>query len=287
MTGLQMNGLLVGLLTAVPVLLGAWLGSHRGGGRTSAWLSKLALAWGSGIALAAYGLRQNWHTPWGLITPIAVGLLVAIFLRMVLAWRSTRPKRRASLGVFQRTAGAVLGSCMGFVLAVAGWQIALLVSSLAAPPPVTGTALAAQPPPATDAANSNVKTAWASLAEVAHHGFIQHLPVAGPLTDDFLAVATILKTPQSVRKQFAQHKQWTSLADLPSFQAIAQDEALFADIDAAVAGNFAALYRLQRHPLIIEFYHEETLQALMANLQASQIAAEMKAFQNQPPSTEH
>jgi len=273
-----MNGLLVGLLSAVPVMLGAWLGTYRGGWRTSVWLSKLAFAWGSGIGLAAYGLRRSWHMPWGLITPVVLGLLVTIFLRILLAWRSKRPLRRAQLGVFQRITGAALGSFIGFVLTIALWQIALFASSLTTRSPATETVLAPQSQPATETANK--KSAWVSLAEVAHRGFIRHLPVAGPLTDEFLAVATILKTPQLVRKQFARHKAWDSLADLPSFQALAEDEALFADIDAAVAGNFAALYRLQRHPLMIEFYHEESLQAILVNLQASQIAAEMSEFQH-------
>ncbi len=288
-----MTGLLVVLLTALPVLLGAWLGSLRGGGSTSVWLSKLALAWGSGIALAAYGLRQGWHTPWGLITPIVLGLLTAIFLRALLAWFSARPRRHANLGVFQRTSGAALGSIMGFLVAVVGWQVALFSSNLVSPLPQAANAddnANDHQKPLTAPSETSTpprKTSWASLAEVAHRGFIQHLPVAGPLTDEFLAVATILKTPVHVRKQFAKHKEWDSLAGLPSFQSIVEDENLFADIEAAIAGNVVALYRLQRHPLIINFYDEEPLQAIIANLQASQIAADIVEFQNLPPTSSH
>jgi len=278
-----MNGLLVGVFTAAPVILGIWLGSHRGGGRAFVWLSKLVFAWGSGIGLAAYGLRCGWHSPWGLITPIFLGLLTAVVLRMLLTWRGkrrrNRRKGRASLGFIQRTSGAVLGAAIGFVLAVTGWQIALLASSLTTPPPDATITVHPQPQPAAVVAAATEKTAWASLAELAHRGFIRHLPVAGPLTDELLAVASILKTPQPVRKEFARHKEWDSLAILPSFQDMTLDQALMADIDAAVAGNLAALYRLQRHPYVIEFYNEEPLQAVIAELKAGQIASELIEFE--------
>ncbi len=274
-----MSGLLGGVfaITAVLVLFGAWLGSHCGGGRTLAWISKLVFSWGTGVALAAYGLRQGWHAPWGLITPIVVGLLTAILMRMVLAWRSKRSKRRARLGFLQRSSGALLGAALGFMLAIAGWQVALFTSSLTAPTPDVAGADELQPQQPT----TNEKTAWASLAEVAHRGFLQHLPVAGPLTNEVLAVATIMKSPPEVRKEFAKHKEWDRLADLPSFQALAQNDALFSDIDAAITGNLAALYRLQKHPLIFDFYKEETLQALIADLRASEIASELAEFQNE------
>ena len=274
-----MNGLLGGVvaITVGAVFFGAWLGSHCGGGRTLAWISKLLFSWGSGVALAAYGLRQGWHTPWGLITPIAAGLLAAISMRTILAWRSKRSKRRSRLGFLQRSSGALLGAALGFVLAIAGWQVALFTSSLTTQAPA---AVAFDENDLKQAASDN-KTAWASLAEVAHRGFIQHLPVAGPLSNEILAISTILKSPLEVRKEFARHKEWDTLLDLPSFQSIAHNESLFADIDAAVAGNFAALYRLQKHPLIVDFYKEEPLQAMIVDLRASQIASELIEFQNE------
>jgi len=274
-----MNGLFGGVfaITVGVVLFGAWLGAHCGGKRILAWLSKWIFSWGAGVALAAYGLRQGWHDPWGLITPIVAGLLTAIFLRMILAWRSKRAKCQARLGFLQRSSGALLGAALGFVIAIAGWQIVLFTCRLTAPTPVVAS-LDDPLPQQEEVADG--KTAWASLAEVAHRGFLQHLPVAGPLTNEVLAVATILKAPAVVRKEFAKHKKWDTLANLPSFQDIVDDEALFEEINAAVAGNLAALYRLQKHPSIIEFYKEEPLQTMITDMRASQIAIELTEFQN-------
>ena len=43
-------------------------------------------------------------------------------------------------------------------------------------------------------------------------------------------------------------------------------------------GSLLALYRLQKHPLVIEFYREELLQAAISDLQAKQVAEELVEF---------
>ena len=270
-----MNDLAVGLLTLLPVLIGAKLGYRRGGERTLVWLTRVIVAWGTGIGLTLYGLRLGCHWPAGLISPIVIGLLGALMMSRLLVWRDSYSVTQERIGVFQRTVGTTLGAVIGFVLAVAGWQVALLADSLTTPLQLAANEGATLPHP-----QVSQQSAWSSLAEVAHQGFLKHLPVAGPLSDEMLAVGTILKTPQAVRRQYALHKGWDSLAALPSLQAIANDQALFAEIDAAVSGNLASLYRLQKHPLIMEFYHEEPLQAMISNLQASQIADELLDFQS-------
>jgi len=268
-----MNALTVGLITSLPVLLGMIVGSRRGGSRSLLWLAKFALSWGTGIAVAAYGLRAGWTWPIGLLSSALAGLLVAALLSRLLARRRRRLKKdRPSLGFAQRSSGLLVGGAIGFILAVTGWQIALLAMSLTSSTQLQAAREVAPQQP-------DKQSAWSGLAEVAHEGFLKHLPVAGPVTEELLAAAEIVKTPQDIRKRFARHKQWDSLADLPSFQAIVEDPALFADIDAATSGNLAALYRLQKHPLIIKFSREEQLQRIVTDLKASEIAAELADFQ--------
>jgi len=282
-----MDALLVGLLTALPLVVGAYFGFHLGGLRLLVWGRKVFVTWICGIGIALCGIHFDWHRPFGLVTPVVLGLLTTLLVGWLLVRCRKDPVRQIKLGFFQRNLGMLLGAVLGFVMAVAGWQVALFVDRLShsRAPTVTPTMV---PRAELEAATSHEpkqlpsakKTAWASLAEIAHRGFIQHLPVAGPLTNEMLAVATILKTPQPIRNDFAKYKEWDSLADLPSFQAIADDEKLFAEIDAAVEGNLAALYRLQKHPLIIEFYHEESLQAIISHLKASEIASELTEFRS-------
>jgi len=286
-----MDALLVGLLTALPLVLGAYFGFHLGGLRLLAWGRKVFVTWICGIGVALCGIHFGWHRPFGLVTPVVLGLLTTLLVSWLLLRRRKGPVRKIKIGFLHRSLGMLLGAVLGFLIAVAGWQVALFVDRLSHSRAltVTPTMTPSRVPRAElEAATSHEpkqlpaakKTAWASLAEIAHRGFIQHLPVVGPLTNEMLAVATILKTPQPIRNDFAKYKKWDSLADLPSFQAIADNESLFAEIDAAVEGNLAALYRLQKHPLIIEFYHEESLQAIITHSKASQIASELAEFQN-------
>jgi len=279
-----MDALLVGLLTALPLVVGAYFGFHLGGLRLLVWGRKVFVTWVCGIGVALCGIHFGWHWPFGLVTPVVLGLLTTLLVGWLLVRRGKGLVRKIKLGFFQRNLGMLLGAVLGFMLAVAGWQVALFVDRLSPSvvPTMTSTVTptmeleagsSQQPPEAQE-------TAWASLVEIAHRGFIQHLPVAGPLTNEMLAVATILKTPQPIRNDFAKYKEWDSLANLPSFQAIADDEKLFAEIDAAVEGNLAALYRLQKHPLIIEFYQEESLQAIITHSKASQVADELAEFHN-------
>ena len=275
-----MENLLVALLTALPILLGMAVGIRIGGGRTLSWLSKLCLAWVSGASVAIYGIRHQWHHPWGLITPLIAGLLFAILLRILLVQFSVRRRkikqgrRMAQVGLLNQTVGATLGASVGFVLAVFGWQVAL-VSSTASPP----RSFLLNPDNATLLSRANEQNSLASLAELAYSGFIRHLPVAGSLAEEIAAVKTIWCTPYAVRKSFTEYKGWDRLADLPSFRLIINDESIFSDIDSAANGNIAALYRLQKHPHIVKFYQEDSLKAITTELNASQVANELAEFQ--------
>ena len=261
------------------------------------------LVLGLGVGLAAYGLRRGWHWPVGLISPILLGLLTAAVLSQLLnryPRYPTKKQQRGKLGKLQRASGIMLGSSLGFAFAVAGWQVALFIDCLKKPLPamavsrVTESQVAearvsearvskAQTPTVAPPSVKAPQNSWSSLVGIARQGFLKHLPIAGPFTEEVLAVAAVLKTPVGIRKEFAKHKGWDALAELPSLQAISQDEALFSDINAAASGDFRALYRLQKHPLVIAFSHEEALQNIIADLQARQIASELEEFRNQQP----
>ena len=120
-----MNILIVSQLTLVPVLIGALLGYRRGGRSTLVSMARVFVSWGIGIGIAFYGLRHGLYWPAGLISPIVVGLLSALFSHKILSWHEPYSISRKSIGVFQHTLGKMLGAILGFVVALGGWEVVM------------------------------------------------------------------------------------------------------------------------------------------------------------------
>ncbi|MEM8944932.1 MAG: hypothetical protein AAGD11_07080 [Planctomycetota bacterium] len=267
-----MNALLVALLTVTPVLIGLLAGRRIGALRIGRWISRSIFSLIGGVTATLLGYQLEWFRPLGLVTPILLGLLVvstvSVMTKRAMRWSAPLPSSS------QRIIGSLAGATIGLAVAVAGWQTVLFAThrSAADQSPI----LQSNEP------GQKVETSLHRLATIAHAGFLQHVPVAGPLTDDLIAVGRIMDTPIEVRKQFAISRGWEELADLPSFRAIINDETLIAEIEAASSGSFVALYRLQRHPLVIEFSQEQELKDLASGIDVQHIAEELSKMQGHP-----
>ena len=265
-----MDSLLVGLLTAVPVFVGFAVGRRAGGSRVCSWLGPRVLAALGGIATTVTLFQLGIFWPLGLVTPLVLGVLAAriAYKLSQLAINFATDVKLKSNG----SLGGLIGSFAGLMVAVVGWQ-AILLS--------TGSDATVELDQVSDATKEIPReTSLQRLAVIANDGLIQHLPIAGPMTQDLIAIREIMDTPIEVRKQFAISKGWDDLANLPSFVALVEDESLIDQIESATKGNLLALYRLQRNPLVIEFARERQLQDLFQEFDVQQIAAELETFES-------
>ncbi len=269
-----MSSIAIGLTVLGSTVLGYSVGVRLKSAKVLGWIARVAFAGCCGLAITYAAWRGGWTWPIGLITPLLYGLAVSVLVAcLVDKWVKLELSPMGRFGARRQhldgLAGAVLALVVSGVLA-RGVSRTEWEPSRESKSDVTIVRVTAAP-----------RTALGEFAKIAHEGFIQHVPVAGHVADELMAVARILDQPIETRRQFAIAKQWDSLAELPSFHAIAEDEVLVADIDAAAEGSLLALFRLQKHPLVLEFAREEKLQSIVSKFDARQIAEELDDFSSQ------
>jgi len=247
--------LLVVLLSAIPVAACGYLGARWGGRRIGA----LLLGGACGAALGFWGLRLGWSRPFGLLTPLVAALLASAAVAGVALRRfaaDPAPTTRS------RRIGAGLGAICGVAVAGSLWTAAAL-----------GEGIAASPQPRAEPAERG----WVqALVHTANHGFVRHLPLLGPLSDEVEATIEILNAPAAARRQLAEGRQWERLTELDSYRELAGDEEVAADLAAFRRGNVLALYRLQRNRRVITFMREEQVRALLPTLRPTTLARELE-----------
>jgi hypothetical protein len=265
-----MDELLVAILSAVPCVAGACLGCRLGAVRLLAIGLPLILAWALGIESARWALAAGWYQPFGLVTPLLVGLLAALVARRLASRLLARRAWERPSAIAGRAAGAILGAGCGMMAAATLWVGALLVVGTVSTP-------AASP---RDETASAAGEEWIqALLRTANHGFVRHLPVVGELGDEVEALTIVLRTAPETRARLALALGWEKLADLPTFRAILRDRATLEDIDRVGEGDIAALYRLQKNPLIVAFFREHAVQEVLVSARPSRLARELAAIE--------
>ena len=269
------------LLLASPVLAGGLLGYRAGAVEVLARVGPIILGWAFAILAAAVAWKAGWFQPLGLVTPLVLGIVTGLAARHLsrrpvanLVRRASGRLSRRALRPIWKTAGAVAGSAGGLVLAISLWLLSLFAASWAAGP----REVSSTQPQALD------KTGIAlALLRTAHHGFVRHLPLVGPVGDEVEALGLILNAGVDARARLADEMGWEKIADLPSFQAIFEDASILEEIDGVRRGRVDALYRLQRHPKIIAFVMEEDVQKIIAGTRPSILARRLADLESAPP----
>lgn len=286
-----MNEVLVIILTAVPVCAGGVLGYRIGLLRLLRIGTPIIGAWALAWYVGSTGLNQGWFLPFGLSTPLLAAALACLAGWLVLGrivalvtssrkpahpdarrpatpYPAPRGSRRRSLNGL---CGAVLGGSFGLLVAASVWLLLFLLAGLMAPAERTRVASLHAP---------SGKVTWArSLLRTANRGFVRHLPVLGSLGDELEGVVMLLNSEPRAREELAGRHGLVELAELPSFRAIVEDPVVLEEIEALRGGNIAALYRLQKSPLILRFFEEEDVQKAITGLSASSLARELEEIE--------
>jgi len=207
---------------------------------------------------------------------IALGALMALLARRI----SHRATRRITWGAqaLDRGAGsapspvgALLGAGCGAAAAAAGWcALPLCALSVWALPFAPSERDAA-------ACESGPFPAVAQLFDVAHRGFLRHLPVVGPASDEIAALCTVLRASPGQQQRLAAACGWQQLAELPAMQDALADDDLLAEIARVRDGSLLALCRLQAHPRVLDLAGDPAVQELIAGLRPTALAAALAA----------
>ena len=117
------------------------------------------------------------------------------------------------------------------------------------------------------------------LARTAHRGFVRHLPLLGPLSDEADALLFVLNSSPESQVELALSEQFRDVRDLPSLQIIYEDIGILDQLDSIGSGNLLHLFDLLRNPKIVAFFEEEAVHQLIDETRPSLIAEQLKRIE--------
>ncbi|MEM7205202.1 MAG: sulfite exporter TauE/SafE family protein [Planctomycetota bacterium] len=276
----------VGGLTLAIALAGALWGYRRGAAAAAAvlrWLVPVAALVGTTSAAVA----ARWFEPWGVVTPLMTGALVAVVARRLVgrrrAGRNPRPRRTRSAPT-PSAAGAVAGQIAGQMAGLlAGLVAGLGLATLLWASALTATGVRAALARGDAERRRVLDDPWSELFRVAHRGLVTHLPYVGPLGDEADALLSILAAEPAAQRRLAAHRGWHALVELPQMRAVLNDPAIQADIAQLRQGSITPLYRLQRHPRILALFAAPDLEAHIEGLRPTALIRELRAVASDLP----
>src|SRR5262245_10137865 len=115
-----MNEALVGLISALPIVAAAFLGSALGPARLLGAGAPLLCGWVAGIGTALWALEAKWFWPLGLVTPVALGLVAAIVARRLSRRPFAAAIERLSRSVTKPSGHGPWPRALGGTLGIAG-----------------------------------------------------------------------------------------------------------------------------------------------------------------------
>lgn len=237
--------------------MGAW-GYWRGGSRVVFRLLPLLLA--SALVWAFTGLlfRIEFITSaglaWPLVLPMVIGLaggyVAQFFLRKQLP---KEPKK------YDRIAGATACVLMSVVMV---WLLSLLIGLRHG------------------SANGTLTAADTGAARTLNNAIVRWIPGVGHSSDSLMSVVDIASADADARHRAAEALNIDHLRGSETFIKMIDDAATHDDIEAASRGNLLALWRLQKNPLVYEFYASEEIQDALKRLTLEDIARAVQEAKN-------
>ncbi len=261
--------LVFALITAAPVAAGALVGRRLGTARLLRGLGLYVVGLLSFAATTVLGYQARWFWPLGLVTPIVAGGVAGV----AVSWLCARARLRPNGATTSPRAGAALGAAFGAGVALLAWLALPLVDAHRKP---RAAARATPSEHAAPADPADLGATLGDLATIAHRGLLRHVPVLGETSDEVAAVCTLLRATPEQHRRLAERLHIGHLADLPSVQAALANEDLVADLARARDGELLAIFRLQRHPLILATAEDDAIAALFEDLRPSRMAAELE-----------
>lgn len=116
-------------------------------------------------------------------------------------------------------------------------------------------------------------------ARMLNSAIVRWIPAVGSGSDSLMSVVEIASADEQVRAKAVENLKIDHLQGSETFQKMIQDAATYDDLMAASSGNFLALWRLQKNPLVYDFYKSSEMQDVMARLSLADIAQAVREAQ--------
>ena len=117
--------------------------------------------------------------------------------------------------------------------------------------------------------------AW--LARALNTVVVQWIPVVGAGSDAMMDMVEIAAADEETRRRVLAEMDLEDLRDLPEMQAVLNDTATYEDVQQAGKGNLAALYRMQRNPLMQQLLETEEMARLLDRDTLAEMAEAIRA----------
>ncbi|MCL4198761.1 MAG: hypothetical protein KJZ69_14835 [Phycisphaerales bacterium] len=244
------------VLILVAGTFGAW-GYWRGGVRVAYGLAPLAFASALIWLLSGLLFRVESITSaglaWPFILPMGVGLAGGYVLQFFARKRLPKEPHR-----IDRIAGA---SVCVLISVIVVWLGSLLIALRGG---------------AEQGALTYARTAPArSLNNVV----VRWIPAVGAGSDSLMSVVEIASADEEVRRRAAENLKIDHLLNSEALMKMTNDAATYDDLMAASSGNILALWRLQKNPLVHEFYRSAEVQDAIKRLTLEEIARAVREAQ--------
>ena len=117
--------------------------------------------------------------------------------------------------------------------------------------------------------------AW--LARTLNSAIVQWIPVVGTGSDAMMDMVEIAAADEETRRQVLAQMDLENLRELPEMQAVLNDTATYDDVQQAGKGNLAALYRVQKNPLMQQLLETEEMARLLDRDTLAEMAEAIRA----------
>ena len=244
------------VLLIVAGLLGAW-GWWRGGIRLAYGLAPLAFASALMWLLGGWLYRSEFITSaglaWPLILPMGIGLAAGYILQFFV--RNRLPKKPHQV---DRIAGATVCVVLSVIVV---WLGSLLIALRGGH------------------AEGALDSARTAPARTLNRAVVRWIPAVGTGSDSLMSVVEIASAEEQVRRSAAESLKIDHLLNSEALHQMTNDAATYDDLMAASSGNLMALWRLQKNPLVHQFYKSEDVQEAIKRLTLEDIARAVREAQ--------
>ncbi len=271
-----MNDLVFVIVIFLPILIGCWGGGRVGWRRLGVFLAPWTISLILSSLLVYLGFHNGWYWPWGLISPLVLGLLCHFVLTVTLfliVRNRLNPPSRSSPKTVSKFWGGTLGTLCGGCFSLFLWlSLSLFL--------ITQEPSTPSEPRSIEEERSLVQQWGKEIVNTAHKGFIKHLPVLGPATEDINSIKILIEADNKHLEIVAEENGLDELSELPTFKALLKDESLMEDVKSVSEGSLKALYRLQKNELILEFVKEEKVKKLLKTVKPKDLADRIKELES-------
>jgi hypothetical protein len=108
----------------------------------------------------------------------------------------------------------------------------------------------------------------------------------GELGDEVEALVFVLNATPEAKQRLAFGRDWERIAALPSYRAIVENGEVLDEIERFRRGELSALYRMQKHPLILKFVAEPEVRKMLPKIRASTLARELERIERSGAETD-